>query len=137
MTPKKFLLWGGLVLAIVAFLGFWGVIGPTAEDSFFGASWWFGNGENWAHLIIGLIAFIAGFALPTGSQRGLVIIVGIIAVLIGVYSVFRQEFLGANLENPADTILHIVIGLWALLAAKKAGLPMTTTGAGSNMGGTM
>ena len=41
------------------------------------------------------------------------------------------NFYGANLENPLDNILHLVIGVWAVLAwrgAKK--MP-----GGGNMGG--
>lgn len=114
MNPKQFLLVGGIVLILVGILGFMGVIGPTENDSLFGATWWFDNGENWAHLLIGIVALIAAFALPMSGQKPLVMIVGVVALLIGLYSIFQNKFLGANLENPADTLLHLVIGVWAL-----------------------
>ncbi|MBI4095004.1 MAG: hypothetical protein HY435_02320 [Candidatus Liptonbacteria bacterium] len=122
MNPKQFLLVGGIVLVLVGILGFVGVIGPTAEQSIFGPGWWFDNAENWAHLVLGVVALIAAFAIPSKTQKPLVLLLGIVGVLVGIYGVFNQNFLGANLENPADTLLHIVVGVWALWAAmnKKA-----------------
>ena len=111
---------GGIVLVLLAILGFVGVIGPTAEESSFGERWWFDNGENWAHLVLGIVALIAVFAIPAGLQKPLVMLLGVVGVLVGIYSLVKPgNFLGANLENPADTILHIVVGAWALFASSK------------------
>jgi len=127
MNPKQFLLIGGIVLILVGILGFVGVIGPTAEQSLFGEAWWFDNGENWAHLIIGIVGLIAAYALGANGQKPLVMVLGIVGVLVGAYSIFRPDFLGANLENPADTLLHIVVGAWALWASmKKSGAMMSS-----------
>lgn len=124
MNPKQFLVWGGVVLVVVGLLGFFGVIGPTADQSVFGSGWWFDQGENWAHLVIGVVALIAAYTLSASSQKTLVMVVGVVGVLIGIYSIFTPSFLGANLENPADTLLHIVVGVWALMASmKKQGMP--------------
>lgn len=118
MNPKQFLQIGGAVLVLVGILGFIGVIGPTPDKSIFGSAWWFDNGENWAHLVLGVVGLIAAFALSAASQKYLVILLGIVGVLVGFYSLLiGQSFLGANLENPADTLLHIVVGAWALWAA--------------------
>ena len=120
MNPKQFLQIGGVVLVVVGLLGFVGVIGPTSEASIFGSAWWFDNAENWAHLVIGVVALIAQAALGMQQQKMLVQVVGWVGVLVGLYSlVIGPSFLGANLENPADTILHLVIGGWALWAARK------------------
>lgn len=124
MNPKQFLQLGGLVLVLVAILGFVGVIGPTAERSIFASGWWFDNGENWAHLIFGVIALVAAFKVQNEEQqKWLVTLVGILALLVGVVGFFlpseSPNFLGANLENPADTVLHLAVGVWALWAAKK------------------
>ncbi|MBI2623653.1 MAG: hypothetical protein HYW65_03725 [Candidatus Liptonbacteria bacterium] len=119
MNPKQFLRIGGGVLVLVGILGFVNVLGPTPEASIFGAGWWFDNGENWAHLIIGIVALIAAYALSAEAQKPLVVVVGIVAVLVGLYSILVGEsFLGANLENPADSILHLVVGIWALIASR-------------------
>ncbi len=121
-TPKGFLQVGGVVLAVVGILGFIGLIGPTPERSLFGSYWWFDNGENWAHLILGVVALGAAYMLKSPAQlKGLVILVGLLGLLIGLIGFFLPSgppnFLGANLENPADNILHIVVGLWALAAS--------------------
>jgi hypothetical protein len=120
MNPKQFLLIGGVVLILVGILGFIGIIGPTADRSIFGGAWWFDNAENWAHLVIGVVGVIAAYALSGSTQKPLVLLLGIVGVLVGLYSlVISEAFLGANLENPADTILHIVVGAWALYAGTR------------------
>ncbi len=124
MNPKQFLVVGGAILVVVGILGFVGIIGPTAEQSIFGSGWWFDNGENWAHLILGVVGLIAAYTLPASAQKPLVMLLGVVGVLIGLYSLLiSQSFLGANLENPADSILHLVVGAWALYASmSKSGL---------------
>jgi len=125
-TPKKFLQIGGAVLLLVGVLGFIGVIGPTAEKSIFGNFWWFDNAENVAHTVLGIAGLLAVVALSSSMQRSLVIVLGIFALLVGVYNFGGSQLLGANLESPSDLILHLVIGAWALFAAfNKSG--QTTT----------
>lgn len=121
MNPKQFLQIGGAVLVLVGILGFLGPIGPDQAASVFGKAWWFDNGENWAHLLLGVAALVALFVLPAGAQRGLVMLVGVLALFFAVYNLFSTNFLGANLERPADLLLHLVIGLWALKASKNKG----------------
>lgn len=117
MNPKQFLQIGGIVLVLVGVLGFF-LIGPTPDASTFGAAWWFDNGENWAHLVLGVVALIAAYGLKSDSaMKNLVILVGVLGLFFAVYNIFSTDFLGANLENPADLILHLAVGLWALWAA--------------------
>jgi len=125
MNPRQFLILGGIVLILVAILGAAGVIGPTAEQSIFGAPWWFDVYENWVHGILGIVALIAAYTLPATMQKPLVIIVGVLALLFMLYSGFVSEnFYGAMLQNPADTVLHLVVGVWALWAAlRKDSMP--------------
>lgn len=132
MNPKQFLVWGGAILVVVGILGFVGVIGPTAAHSIFKSAWWFDNGENWAHLVIGVVGLIAAYTLPGSAQKSLVMVLGVIGILIGLYSiVISRSFLGANLENPADSLLHLVVGAWALYVSWGKGMMS------SNMGGQM
>lgn len=120
MNSKQFLILGGLVLVLVAVLGMLGIIGPTSDQSIFGVTWWFDAAENWAHLVLGVVALIAAFVLPAGLQKPLVIAVGLLALVVGLYSAFYStSLLGANLESPADTVLHLAVGIWALLSAMK------------------
>jgi len=118
MTPKQFLTIGGVVLVLVGILGFVGVIGPTPEQSLFGDFWWFDNGENWAHLVLGVVALIAAYTMPADTQKPLTMAVGVLALFFAVYNVFSTTFMGANLESPADLILHLVVGVWALASAR-------------------
>ena len=126
LSPQGFLKVGGAVLVVVGVLGFVGVIGPT-ENSLFGSSWFFDNAENWAHLVLGVVALAAAFALPATLNKTLVMVVGVVGVLVGLYSLFGSTtLLGAGLENPMDTLLHFVVGAWALVAGfKKGGTTMT------------
>jgi len=118
MNPKQFLILGGVVLVLVGVLGMAGIIGPTAADSVFGSTWWFDPAENIAHLVLGVVALIAAFVLPAGMQKVLVILVGLLALGVGVYNLMGSTMLlGANLESPADTVLHLAVGIWAMLAA--------------------
>ena len=120
MNPRQFLLLGGIVLVLVGLLGFFGVIGPTAEQSIFGEMWWFDNAENWAHLVLGVVALVLLMA-PAGLQKPVVILVGIVGLLVGLYNFASESLLGANLESPADLILHLVVGIWALIAGFRKG----------------
>lgn len=118
MNPKQFLIVGGAVLLVVGILGYVGVIGPTAQQSLFGSNWWFDNQENLAHAVLGVAGLVSAFVLPAPLRKLLVAVLGILGVVVGVYSlVISPTLLGANLENPADTILHLVVGAWALYAA--------------------
>lgn len=123
MNPKQFLVVGGAVLVLVAVLGFFGVIGPTTDKSLFGETWVFTQPENWAHLVLGVVALIAAFVLPSMTQKWLVVLVGVLALVVGIWGFtvaeksFPNFFGGSNLENVADNVLHLVIGVWALLAS--------------------
>lgn len=117
MNPKQFLVWGGIVLVLVGILGWTGPIGPTPEASIFGGGWYFDNAENWAHLVLGIVALLAAGVLKSASaQKNLVVLVGIVGLFFGVYNFFSDMFGSAHLEQHADTILHFVVGIWALWA---------------------
>mgnify|MGYP001574486950 CR=1 FL=1 len=127
MNSKQFLQIGGIVLVVVGILGFF-LIGPTSEKSIFGEAWYFDDGENWAHIVFGVVALLAVTALKKEAvQKNLVMLVGILALLVGIWGFFSPNLLGANLENPADNILHLVIGAWAFMSAK-GGKKMMATG---------
>jgi len=129
-TPKGFLQVGGIVLAVVGIVGFFGIIGPTADRSIFSSAWYFDNAENIAHLVLGIVALGAAYGLTNADhQKWLVAAVGILGILFGLYSLFGPipdgtTIFGAALQNPLDTILHFVIGIWALTAAFKKGMAM-------------
>ncbi len=120
LTPKSFLQIGGGVLVLVGLLGFFNVIGPTPEQSIFHGTWWFDNGENWAHLVLGVVGLLASYTLGKDMQRNLVLLLALLALFFGLYNFFSTSFLGANLESPADLILHLAIAVWAFFSWKGA-----------------
>ena len=127
-TPKGFLQVGGAVLLVVGLLGYF-IIGPTPQQSIFGEFWWFDNPENIAHTVLGIVGLIAAYTLGASMQKNLVALLGVVALLVGLYNFVGTELLGANLENPADLVLHLVVGVWALYASfggKGEGAPATT-----------
>ena len=113
-TSTNFLKVGGLVLVVVGLAGFMGLIGPTAGQSIFGSFWWFDNAENWAHLVLGIVGLLVAFVLPVSLHKPIALLVGVLAVFFALYNLFATSFLGANLESPADLVLHTVVGIWAL-----------------------
>lgn len=121
MNPKQFLLVGGIVLLAVGILGAVGVIGPTADDSLFGATWYFDYWENVVHTILGIVALIAAFVLPHSAQKPLVMVVGVVALFFGIYSGFvSSDFMGkAMLQQHADTVLHLAVAVWAFWASMR------------------
>lgn len=123
MNPKNFLVLGGIVLIVVGLAGMMGILGPTPEASIFGPRWWFDAGENWAHLILGIAALVVAFG-ATPLQGPVTLLVGALGLLVGVVGFFlpgaSPNFLGANLENPLDNVLHLAVGLWALISWRGA-----------------
>ncbi len=137
MNSTQFLKFGGMILVIVGVLGFF-LIGPTADQSIFGESWWFDSGENWAHLVLGIVALAIAYGVKDMNiQKWITVVVGALALIAGISGFFSPNFLGSNLENPADNILHLIVGIWALWAGlkKPAAMGMDSgTGGGGMMG---
>ena len=112
---KNFLTYGGWVLVVVGILGFF-LIGPTSSQSIFGSSWYFDSGENWAHLVLGVVALLLVYAVKSeGLNKWVTVLVGLFALVATLFGFFAgPTFLGVNLENPLDNLLHLVVGVWAL-----------------------
>lgn len=117
MTTKSFLIWGGWMLVLLAVLGVIGVIGPSPEESLFGATWYFNGRENLVRLALGVLCLIAAVAAPRPLQRLLVGAIALAYLALGAASFFLPAneplFMGLTLEDPYDSILHLVLGLWA------------------------
>lgn len=120
MNVKQFLTWGGVILVLVGVLGFVGVIGPTAADSIFGENWYFDNTENVIHTVLGVAALGLVTLKLEALQRPVTLLVGLAALFFGIYNFFLSDEMpnigNANLESPADLVLHLVVGVWALAA---------------------
>ena len=124
MNPKQFLTIGGAILLVLGLVGFLGILNQNTVPFF-----WLDNGENIGHTALGVVALAAVFIPGLNKAlepfyKWIVIAVGIIALFFGLYGFLVagstenfNTFGVANLENPADSILHLVVGLWALWAA--------------------
>lgn len=116
MSPKQFLLWGGIILVVLGILGF--------LNFRLGGALYFDAGENWTHTILGIVAIAAAYRLGESAQRSLVWIVAVVALFFGIWGFVvagrpAPNFYGlTNLENPIDNLLHLVVGIWAILAAR-------------------
>ncbi len=118
MNPKKYLQYLGVILVILAIVGF---VFPNLAGDFLS----FDPLENWAHLILGIVALVLS-PLPLGDlKKWIVFLLGVVAVITGFLGFINAgnpapNFYGyVNFENPADNILHVLVGLWGLFAAFK------------------
>ena len=123
MYPRLFLIYGGAVLLLLGIVGYLGVFTEPNTPGF-----WLDSGENLAHTFLGIVALAAVFVpgLNTALKpyyRAIVALVGVIALFFAVYGFLNASgaepntFGVANLENPADNLLHLVVGIVALVAA--------------------
>jgi hypothetical protein len=128
MNPKQFLQIGGGILLVLGIVGYAGVFSDTKS------AFYLDNGENIAHSVLGVVAIGASFLLKDAMlQKWLVAIVGITALaatVIGFAAAGNTppNLSVTNLESPADDVLHLVVGIWALAAAfRPMGAAMATS----------
>ena len=128
MNPKQFLQFGGGILVIL------GVVGLLPVFTKANTPWFYlDTGENVAHIGLGVVAIAASYLLTDAAmQKWLVAVVGVVALFFGVYGFVvngqpePNTFGLANLESPADNLLHLVVGAWALYAAFMGRTSMST-----------
>ena len=118
MNPKQFLQVGGVILLALGVIGYF-------MPNLLGDALWFDSAENVAHTVLGIVALVLA-PLPLGSlKKWIVVLVGLVALFFGIMGFLAAgnpapNFYGiTNLENPLDNVVHIVVGIWALLAAFK------------------
>lgn len=124
LTSTGFLRYGGVVLLVVGIVGYLGVFNSF---EFFSLD----TGENVAHTVLGIVGIAVGFGLKNaGLHRLLTIALLATAAFFTIWGLLlpsggalsngafaTPNFYGlANLENPADSILHLVVAAWAGLA---------------------
>ena len=91
--PKRFLIWGGWVLLLVGILGF--LLPLIISSSYFT----FNSVENWAHILLGIIALTIGYGIKEFSiLKWVTIIFGIIGLLVVISVVV------------AISVLYVLVG---------------------------
>ena len=127
MNSKQFLHFCGMILVLLGMLGY---VLPGGE--LLGMSWYLTTGENVAHIFIGVVAMSGAFVFDDHMQKILVRIIATIAVFFAVFGFLVRDvsplntFGVANLENPYDNLLHLIVGLWGVYAGfiKQKQLPV-------------
>jgi uncharacterized membrane protein HdeD (DUF308 family) len=120
--PRLFLIYGGAVLLLLGIVGYLGIFSEESTPWF-----WLDPGENLAHTVLGIVALAAVYVPGLNDAlrpyyRWIVILVGVIALFFAVYGFIQagaaepNTFGLANLENPSDNLLHLVVGIVALAA---------------------
>lgn len=121
MNPKQFLLLGGIVLVVLGISGMF-LLGPTAGQSLSGEFFWLDDVENYAHLILGVVALGAYYLLKDDNlAKWLVVLVGVIALVATVLGFMNSSAPVPNLgvthmEGISDNVLHLVVAVWAFYA---------------------
>lgn len=127
MYPRLFLTVGGAVLLLLGVVGYLNVFTQESTPAFF-----LTNGENIAHVFLGVVALAAVFlpglnTLLAPYYRPIVALVGVIAIFFAVYGFLQRDvpplntFGVADLENPLDNLLHLVVGIAAFAAVYMKG----------------
>lgn len=123
MNSKQFLTIGGAILLLLGIVGYLGVFNRASTPFF-----WLDSSENLAHTLLGIVALAAVFVPGLNSflepyYKPIVILVGLLGLFFAFYGFavagnpVPNTFGAANLESPADDLLHLVVGVWALYAA--------------------
>lgn len=117
-SPTGFLKTGGAVLLILGLLGFTGVTNSIEAFNL-------DQGENVAHAVLGIVGLAVAFGIKdVNIHRYLTILLAVTGYVFGIWgfllpagSFTNGNFYGlANLENPLDNLLHLVVGVWATAA---------------------
>lgn len=122
LNPTGMLKAGGVVLIALGLLGFTGV--TNSFEPFFLTA-----GENIAHVALGVVGLGVAFGIKdVRAHKGLVAVLAITGFAFGIWgfllptgrlpeALTMGNFYGlADLENPLDNLLHIVVGIWATAA---------------------
>ena len=93
MNPKQFLQIGGAVLLLLGIAGLVGIFNKQSTPWF-----WLDNGENTAHVVLGVVALAAAYFLKDPNlQKWLV-------VVVGVFGLFAGSILGALISWLAGAV---------------------------------
>lgn len=114
MNPRQFLVVGGVILLALGIIGFLAP-NPVGNTQLLQ----FDIYENYAHTILGIAALVFAIYLPDLGRWWVTLFVGIVALAFAIigFAVSGTSFPnlgGANLENPVDNVIHLVVGIWGI-----------------------
>ncbi len=122
MHSRAFLRIGGVLLLLVALMGFW-------EPMLAGDFLYFDIVENVGHLLVSFLMIYAGWWGSESLQRLTTWGVFVLSVTIAVGGFLGKDhahpnFLGiANFEHPVDNVFHSLAAAWALISALRKNPP--------------
>lgn len=113
MRVKQFLMIGGVLLLLLAVLGFAGFS--------LGNALYFDKAENWAHLVLGVVALAAYYYASPSMQKTLAMGLGVVALYFGIHGLFLSQttpfnYFGVTNLEYFDDVAHLAIGVWGLWA---------------------
>lgn len=116
----------GVVLTLIGILGFI-IVDVSMETAKPLLGFDVNTFHNIVHLLTGVLGLVAGFALLTWA-RMYALVLGVVYLLVGIWGMVNSDPLGlfANI-NPADNVLHLLIGVIGLAAWAMSKSAATTT----------
>jgi len=105
---KTYLTWVGWILVVLGILGFvWaGIPGTLALTA----------SENYAHLVLGIVALLAVYWGGAQLQKWLTAVFGIVALYFGIWGFVDPTYYNITSLELLDNVIHIVLGAWGLWA---------------------
>ncbi len=105
--------------------GSFGISGPGPENSHYGINLYSDPIENFYHAMFAIAGLIVGFRKSLRNQIIFGYVLAITALVVGVLGAFSPiptgiNVLGAHLQNPGDTIIHLFSGTTTLFMTLKA-----------------
>lgn len=123
----------GIVLSLMGTDGMYGLFcsepsattckGEAAETSFLGFDWT----HNIVHVVLAAIALYVGFAAPANYVGTYAKVFGIVYLALGVAGFFVADLGILHLEL-GENLVHLVIGLWGVVAGFMGTTTPTTGG---------
>jgi hypothetical protein len=114
-TPAGFLMWGGVILLVLGIVGF--VVPRLPPGGSVGI--YFTPPENYAHVVLGIVAIAASMYTTKEIQKWLTTLVGLAGLFFGITGLLvlgggEPNYYGLTNLELIDDAIHLVVGVWAL-----------------------
>lgn len=114
MTPRRFLVIGGIILVTIGVLGVTNLLGSISTDSFFNPPYWI----NWVHLSLGTVLLFVALWGSTRWHAWLTLFAAVVGTALGVLGLVSGSYAARRfdipeLADPSDHLAHLTVGLLA------------------------